>query len=204
MPSISTQTTTFLPAVVPVLQRRSLTKRFLTSMMRKHGKDVKQNNTNRAKFQRDVTANKKALTKILKDMTLTIRNNMSEAAKKAKDAKKALKEADKVLKDAKKDADKADKEQAKKATKKAQEQRKFDAAVNKFSAELKQSAKMEEKSDLKEQKLFEAAAKIFAADQNKMDHLSERALRNQATAEFISNNTNDAVFIPFLGWVSAK
>ena len=189
--------------------------------MRKHFNDVKQNNTTRAKFQHEFAANKKALTKILKDMTLTIRNNMSEAAKSkknatkiakknaketAKETAKAVKEAAKAVKEADKavkEADKADKEQAKKATKKAQEQRKFDAAVNQFSKELKTAAKLEEKSDLKEQKLFEAAARKFAADQKKMDHLSERALRNQATAEFISNNTNDAVFIPFLGWVSA-
>ena len=176
--------------------------------MRKHGKDVKQNNTNRAKFQHEFAANKKMFSKIIKDMTLTIRNNMSEAAKSFKDAKKIAK---KNAKEAAKESDKADKEQAKKATKKAQEQRKFDAAVNKFSKELKTAAKMEEKADLKEQKLFEAAARKFAADQKKMDHLSmvitvraESAARNQAVAEFISNNTNDAVFIPFLGWVSAK
>ena len=130
---------------------------------------------------------------------LNAKETAKETAKAVKEAAKAVKEADKAVKE----ADKADKEQAKKATKKAQEQRKFDAAVNQFSKELKTAAKLEEKSDLKEQKLFEAAARKFAADQKKMDHLSERALRNQATAEFISNNTNDAVFIPFLGWVSA-
>ena len=121
MPSISTQTTTFLPAVVPVLQRRSLTKRFLTSMMRKHGKDVKQNNTNRAKFQHEFAANKKMFSKIIKDMTLTIRNNMSEAAKSFKDAKKIAK---KNAKEAAKESDKADKEQAKKATKKRRKAKK--------------------------------------------------------------------------------
>jgi len=210
MPSISTQTTTFLPAVLPVLKSQRLPKRFLTSMMRKHGKEVKQTNTNRAKFQREVAANKKALTKILKDMTLTIRNNMAEAnkaqkeaAKKAKDSAKKAKEANK----AQKEAANADKEQSKQ---KAKEQKLFDAAVNQFSKELKAAAKMEAKTDLKEQKLFDAAARKFAADQKKMDHISkvatmraESAARNHAAAEFISNNTNDSVFIPFLGWVSA-
>ena len=108
MPSISTQTTTFLPAIVPVLQRRSLTKRFLARMMRKHFNDVKQTNTNRAKFQRNVTADKKALLKILKDMTLTIRKNKAET-------KKALKA-----------ANKAAKESAKEANMKAKEQKLFD------------------------------------------------------------------------------
>jgi hypothetical protein len=197
MPSISTQTTTFLPAVVPVLQHRSLTKRFLARMMRKHFNDVKQNNTTRAKFQREFTANKKALTKILKDMTLTIRNNMSEAAKSFKDAKKALKEADKVLKDAKKDADKADKEQVKKANKQAnkkvQEQRKFDAAVKKFSIELKTAARKESKQDAKE-----------AKNQAKLIEYGLRAARQQDAKEKLDalSVKGDFTFIPFLGWVS--
>ena len=179
MPSISTQTTTFLPAVVPVLQRRSLTKRFLTSMMRKHGKQVKQNNTTRSKFQRDVTANKKALTKILKDMTLTIRNNMAEAAKSNKNAKK--------------DADKADKEQVKQANKKVQEQRKFDAAVKKFSIELKTAARKESKQDAKE-----------AKNQAKLNEVDMRAARQQEAKEKLDalSVKGDFTFIPFLGWVS--
>jgi hypothetical protein len=173
-------------------------------MIRKHGKQVKQNNTTRAKFQRDVTANKKALTKILKDMTLTIRNNMAEAAKSKKNAKKALKEADKVLKDAKKDADKvlkdakkdadkADKEQVKQANKKAQEQRKFDAAVKKFSIELKTAARKESKQDAKE-----------AKKQAKMTEVDMRAARQQDAKEKLDalSVKGDFIFIPFVGWVS--
>jgi hypothetical protein len=199
MPSISTQTTTFLPAVVPVLKSQRLPKRFLARMMRKHGKEVKQTNTIRALLLREVAANKKALLKILKDMTLTVRKNKAEAAKKAKESAKAAKESAK----AHKEADKQSKQKAK-------EQKLFDAAVNQFSKELKAAAKMEEKTDMKEQKLFDAAARKFAADQKKMDHISkiatvraEEAERNQSAAEFISNNKNDSVFIPFLGWVSA-
>ena len=192
MPSISTQTTTFLPAVVPVLQSQRLPKRFLARMMRKHFNDVKQTNTNRAKFQHEFVANKKMFSKIIKDMTLTVRKNKAET-------KKAQKEANKVAK--------AAKEQAKQ---KAKEQKLFDAAVNQFSKELKAAAKMESKADKMEEKIFAAAARKFAADQKKMDHLSlvittraEEAERNQAAAEFISNNKNDSVFIPFCGWVSA-
>ena len=203
MPSISTQTTTFLPAVVPVLKSQRLPKRFLARMMRKHLKEVKQTNTTRANFQREVAANKKALLKILKDMTLTIRNNKAETYK-------ALKESAKKAAKADKEANKALKESDKQAKQKAKEQKLFDAAVNQFSKELKAAAKMESKTDLKEQKLFDAAARKFAADQKKMDHISkvatmraESAARNHAAAEFISNNTNDSVFIPFLGWVSA-
>lgn len=196
MPSISTQTTTFLPAVVPVLQSRRLTKRFLARMMRKHGKEVKQTNTTRANLLREVAANKKTLFKIVKDMTLTIRKNKAEAAKKANEQAKADKEAAKAHKEA--------------AKEKAKAQKLFDAAVNQFSKELKAAARMESKTDMKEQKLFDKAARKFAADQKKMDHISkvatvraEEAERNQAAAEFISNNKNDSVFIPFLGWVSA-
>jgi len=192
MPSISTQTTTFLPAVVPVLKSQRLPKRFLARMMRKHFNDVKQTNTNRAKFQHEFVANKKMFSKIIKDMTLTVRKNKAET-------KKAQKEANKVAKAAKEQANQ-----------KAKEQKLFDAAVNQFSKELKAAAKMESKADKMEEKIFAAAARKFAADQKKMDHLSmvitsraESAERNQAADEFISNNKNDSVFIPFLGWVSA-
>jgi phosphoenolpyruvate-protein kinase (PTS system EI component) len=130
--------------------------------------------------------------KIIKDMTLTVRKNKAET-------KKAQKEANKVAKAAKEQANQ-----------KAKEQKLFDAAVNQFSKELKAAAKMESKADKMEEKIFAAAARKFAADQKKMDHLSmvittraESAERNQAAAEFISNNKNDSVFIPFLGWVSA-
>ena len=199
MPCVSTQTTTFLPAVVPVLKSQRLPKRFLARMMRKHFKEVKQTNTIRAKFQRDVAINKKTLLKILKDMTLTIRKNKAES-------KKALKEADKSAKE----ANKAAKESSKKAQQKAKEQKLFDAAVNQFSKELKAAAKKEEQTDMKEQKKFEAAAKKFAADQKKLDHISmvatmraKSAEKNHAAAEVITNNANDSVFIPFLGFVSA-
>jgi len=198
MPCVSTQTTTFLPAVVPVLKSQRLPKRFLARMMRKHGKEVKQTNTIRAKLQREVTANKKALLKILKDMTLTIRKNKAEAKKIANEAAKKAKEQAKT-----------DKEAAKKAKQKAKEQKLFDAAVNQFSKELKAAAKKEEQSEMKEQKLFEAAARKFAADQKKLDHISKVATmraksaeENHAAAEIITNNANDSVFIPFRGWVS--
>jgi hypothetical protein len=175
-------------------------------MMRKHGKEVKQTNTIRANLQREVAANKKALLKILKDMTLTVRKNKAEAKKVAKEADKALKEQAK----ADKEADKAAKEQAKKANQKAKEQKLFDAAVNQFSKELKAAAKKEEQTELKEQKLFDKAARKFAADQKKLDHINKVATmraksaeENHAAAEAITNNANDSVFIPFLGFVSA-
>jgi hypothetical protein len=183
MPSISTQTTTFLPAVLPVLKSQRLPKRFLTRMMRKHFKEVKQTNTNRAKFQHEFAANKKMFSKIIKDMTLTVRKNKADSAKESA-------------------------KEAKEAKQKAKEQKLFDAAVNQFIKELKAAAKLEEKSDKMEEKIFDAAARKFAAEQKKMDHLSmvitvraESAARNQVAADFISNNTNDAVFIPFLGYV---
>jgi hypothetical protein len=199
MPCVSTQTTTFLPAVVPVLKSQRLPKRFLTRMMRKHGKEVKQTNTIRATLQREVAANKKALLKILKDMTLTIRKNKAESKKALKEANKAAKEAAKI-----------DNEADKKAKQKAKEQKLFDAAVNQFSKELKAAAKKEEETEMKEQKKFDKAARKFAADQKKLDHISkvakmraESAVQNYAAAQVITNNTNDSVFIPFLGFVSA-
>ena len=206
MPCVSTQTTTFLPAVVPVLKSQRLPKRFLARMMRKHGKEIKQINTIRANLQREVAINKKTLLKILKDMTLTVRKNKAET-------KKALKEANKVTKEqakTEKEAAKADKEAAKKANQKAKEQKLFNAAVNQFSKELKAAAKKEEQTEMKEQKKFDKAARKFAADQKKLDHISMvatmravSAAQNYAAAQVITNNANDSVFIPFLGWVSA-
>ena len=180
MPSISTQTTTFLPAVLPVLKSQRLPKRFLTRMMHKHGKEVKQTNTNRAKFQHEFAANKKMFSKMLKDMTLTVRKNKAETKKVFNETMKALKE-----------ADKADKEQAKKANKKAQEQRKFDAAVKKFSIELKTAARKESKQDAKEAK---KQANIIKADmraeaKEKLDALSIKG---------------DFTFIPFVGYVKIE
>ena len=206
MPCVSTQTTTFLPAFVPVLKSQRLPKRFLARMMRKHFKEVKQTNTIRAKLQREVAANKKALLKILKDMTLTVRKNKADAKKALKEANKAAKESAKTLKE----ADKALKEADKKAKQKAKEQKLFDAAVNQFSKELKAAAKKEEETEMKEQKKFDKAARKFAADQKKLDHISmvarmraESAVQNYAAAQVITNNTNDSVFIPFLGLVTA-
>jgi hypothetical protein len=151
--------------------------------------------------------------KIIKDMTLTVRKNKSESKKALKETKKALKESDKADKEmlkTGKELAKAAKEVNKKSKQKAKEQKLFDANVNQFSKELKAAAKLEFKADLKEQKLFDAAAKKFAADQKKMDHISkvatmraESAAQNYAAAQVILNNTNDSVFIPFLGWVSA-
>jgi len=213
MPCVSTQTTTFLPAFVPVLKSQRLPKRFLARMMRKHFKEVKQTNTIRAKLQREVAANKKALLKILKDMTLTVRKNKADAKKALKEANKAAKESAKTLKEADKalkEADKALKEADKKAKQKAKEQKLFDAAVNQFSKELKAAAKKEEETEMKEQKKFDKAARKFAADQKKLDHISmvarmraESAVQNYAAAQVITNNTNDSVFIPFLGLVTA-
>ena len=210
MPSVSTQTTTFLPAVVPVLKSQRLPKRFLARMIRKLGKDIKQTNTTRAKFQRDVAANKKMFSKIIKDMTLTVRKNKADSKKALKETKKALKEADKADKELLKTGKELAIEVNKKSKQKAKEQKLFDAAVNQFSKELKAAAKLEFKADMKEQKLFDAAARKFAADQKKMDHISkvatmraESAAQNYAAAEFITNNAKDSVFIPFLGWVSA-
>jgi len=191
---------------VPVLKSQRLPKRFLARMMRKHGKEVKQTNTIRANLQREVAANKKALLKILKDMTLTVRKNKAETKKVLKEQAKAAKEQSKTAKE----QAKTDKEAAKKAKQKAKEQKLFDAAVNQFSKELKAAAKKEEKADLMEQKLFDKAARKFAADQKKLDHISKVATmraksaeENHAAAEAITNNANDSVFIPFLGWVSA-
>jgi PAB1-binding protein PBP1 len=125
MPCVSTQTTTFLPAVVPVLKSRQLPKRFWNSIARIHGKALKRDNTNRANFQREVSANKKAFLKILKDMTLTVRKNKTEKAKSEREAQKQGAQASKAAE---------------------KEQKKFDADVKKFIAEVKKAGEKEKKA----------------------------------------------------------
>jgi valyl-tRNA synthetase len=142
MPCVSTQTTTFLPAVLPVLKSQRLPKRFWNSIARIHGKALKRDNTNRANFQRDVTANKKALLKILKDMILTVRKNKAEKAKSEREDTKL-------------------KAQATKSASKAQ--RKFDTDVKKFIAEVKKAGEKESKAaDKESQKAAEKVAKKSA------------------------------------------
>ena len=82
MPSVSTQTTTFMPKCVPVLQRNKFSNKFLTSMKRIHAAVGKKVELSR----REIAKEKRTIVK--------------EAAKIAKEAAKIDKEAAKIDKEA--------------------------------------------------------------------------------------------------------
>jgi len=77
MPSISTQTTTFLPKVIPVLQKKALGKRFMSSITRIHKSAIKRNDL----VARETLKNKRILLSIVRAMTKNIRKENAEKAK---------------------------------------------------------------------------------------------------------------------------
>jgi hypothetical protein len=72
MPSIARQTTTFLPKVLSVLQKKHLGKRFMTSITRIHKSAIKRNES----IARERSRNKKVFYGVVKEMTLLIRNRI--------------------------------------------------------------------------------------------------------------------------------
>jgi len=130
MPSISTQTTTFLPKVIPVLQKKALGKRFMSSITRIHKSAIKRNNSwshervknkrillsivramtknirketaEKAKNLQETLRNKKAFYGVVKEMTLLIRKRNTEVHKAEIKVKKAEREVKKAQKEAKK------------------------------------------------------------------------------------------------------
>jgi len=77
MPSIATQTTTFLPKVIPVFQKKPLGKRFMSSITRIHKSAIKRNDL----VARETLKNKRALLSIVRAMTKNIRKETAEKAK---------------------------------------------------------------------------------------------------------------------------
>ena len=77
MPSIATQTTTFFPKVISVLQKKHLGKRFMSSITRIHKSAIKRNES----IARETLKNKRALLSIVRVMTKNIRKETAEKAK---------------------------------------------------------------------------------------------------------------------------
>jgi hypothetical protein len=137
MTTIATQTTTFLPKTIQVLQKRELKSRWFNKMAKIHAKALKQvikNNT---------------LTKAEKDAKRAADRAAKNEAKKAeREAKRAAdKAAKKEAKEAQKAHDKAAKNEAKKAEREAK--RAADKAVKK---EAKKAEKAVEKTVEKEER----------------------------------------------------
>jgi hypothetical protein len=133
MTTIATQTTTFLPKTIQVLQKRELKPRWFNKMAKIHAKALKQVSKNNT------------LTKAEKDAKRAAdRAAKNEANKAEKDAKRAAdKAAKKEAKEAQKAHDKAAKNEAKKAEKEAK--RAADKAAKKAEKAVEQSVEKEER-----------------------------------------------------------
>lgn len=118
MTSIATQTTTFLPKTIQVLQKRELKTRWFNKMAKIHAKAIKQVSKNNTLTKAEKDA-KRAADRAAKNEAKKAEREAKRAAEKA--AKKAEKEAkkadDKALKKEAKEAKRASDKAAKKAEK---------------------------------------------------------------------------------------
>lgn len=184
MPSVSTQTTTFLPVCVPVLQRLVLKPRWFKRMAKIHTQAVK----NVSKKASDADKSNKTAALFLNRMQALAIYTAKTSPKKVKKAdalaskKKADELAIKKAAKAEKDAAKADKvaakaeklatKEAKAAAKAAKEQEKADKIAAKAAkeaeelaakeAEAKRAAKEAEKAEKAAKKAEKAAKKAVA------------------------------------------
>ena len=142
MPSVSTQTTTFMPKCVPVLQKKQISKKFLTGMKRIHASVGKQVELSR----REIAKEKRNYLKIVKSSITAFNKRKTVALQIDKEVAKLLKEqekADKVVDEAAKEQAKIAKEQEKidkEAAKIIQEQEKADRMVAKEVAKVAKEA----------------------------------------------------------------
>lgn len=196
MPSVSTQTTTFLPVCVPVLQRLVLKPRWFKRMAKIHNQAVK----NVSKKVSDADKSDKAAALFLNRMQALaiytaktspkkVKKADALAAKKKADelaikkAAKAEKDATKAEKDAAKEAKKADKaaKEAKAVAKAekdaAKEAKKADKATKKEAAKIIQEMeKADEEQDKEDIKAVKEAHKVRKAA-NKAKYEQEKAAK---------------------------
>ena len=179
MPSVSTQTTTFLPVCVPVLQRLVLKPRWFKRMAKIHNQAVK----NVSKKVSDADKSDKAAALFLNRMQALAIYTAKTSPKKVKraDALAAKKKADEL---AIKKAAKAEKlaiKEAKAAAKAAQEQEKADKIAAKEAEELAakeaeaketekaekaaKKAKKQEKAAKKQEKAVKKAVKVVVVEE---------------------------------------
>lgn len=168
MPSVSTQTTTFMPKCVPVLQKKQISKKFFASMKRIHAGVGKQVELSR----REIAKEKRNYLKIVKSSITAFNKRKTVALQIDKEVAKILKEqekADKVV----------DNEEEKAAKELAAEQLK----AEKIDKEAAKIIKEMEKADKEQDKIDKEAAKIIQemekAD-NEADKEDVKAVKEQA------------------------
>lgn len=89
MSSIATQTTTFLPKVIPVLQKKVIGKKFMSTMKRIHKSSVK----SAEDWTKQRVKSKKIFTSVINEMTQAIRKRKTAQRKVDADTLKARREA---------------------------------------------------------------------------------------------------------------
>jgi len=144
MTTIATQTTTFLPKTIQVLQKRELKPRWFNKMAKIHAKAVKQVSKNNTLTKAEKDA-KRAADRAAKNEAKKAEREAKRAADKA--AKKAEKEAKIAADKAAKKAEKEAKIAADKAAKKAEKKAKIaaDKAAKKAEKTVEQSVEKEER-----------------------------------------------------------
>ena len=168
MPSVSTQTTTFMPKCVPVLQKKQISKKFFASMKRIHAGVGKQVELSR----REIAKEKRNYLKIVKSSITAFNKRKTVALQIDKEVAKILKEQEK--------ADKVqDNEEEKAAKELAAEQLK----AEKIDKEAAKIIKEMEKADKEQDKIDKEAAKIIQ-EMEKADNEQEKedvkAVKEQA------------------------
>jgi hypothetical protein len=178
MPSVSTQTTTFMPKCVPVLQKKQISKKFFASMKRIHAGVGKQVELSR----REIAKEKRNYLKIVKSSITAFNKRKTVALQIDKEVAKILKEQEKADKVQDNEEEKAAKELAaeqlkaekidKEAAKIIKEQEKADKEAAKIIQEMEKADNEADKEDVKavkeQAKIDKEAAKIIQ-EQEKAD-----------------------------------
>ena len=175
MPSVSTQTTTFMPKCVPVLQKKQISKKFFASMKRIHAGVGKQVELSR----REIAKEKRNYLKIVKSSITAFNKRKTVALQIDKEVAKILKEQEKADKVQDNEEEKAAKELAAEQLK----AEKIDKELAKAAKELAKAAKELAKAAKEQEKIDKEAAKIIQemekAD-NEADKEDVKAVKEQA------------------------
>ena len=177
MPSVSTQTTTFLPVCVPVLQRLVLKPRWFKRMAKMHSQAVK----NVSKKASDADKSNKTAALFLNRMQALAIYTAKTSPKKVKkaDALASKKKADEL---ATKKAAKAEKDAAK-AVKIAAKEAKAAAKADKIAAKAEKLATKADKIAAKEAEAKEAEAKEAEAKEAEAKKAEKAAKKAEKAAK---------------------
>ena len=167
MPSVSTQTTTFMPKCVPVLQKKQISKKFFASMKRIHAGVGKQVELSR----REIAKEKRNYLKIVKSSITAFNKRKSAAVKAAKELAKAAKEQEKADRKVAKEAAKL----AKEAAKAAEPPRAFRAwrvTTKTIKADREKQAALEAANKAVDEAIEEIKAQIEAAEERQPEEIA--------------------------------